>query len=328
MHRRANGVKAQKKRESTSASYRSPTILTGLDKVTDELAGTVLSSRPERRTVPRRLRARDGESGTAAYKCLCGWVQRALPGLQGPRAAPGPGNQLLVNSERYVAARSASVPSASSGQLHWALHNLPTVADDADPVPPRRGLEHGDAATTSRRASPRAAPSMPATRPAAFAAPGRRNVTGVHRGVQLLESKPTVPTKGHRCGLPASACRRRLITLRHDHAAKLPPPTPPAQTWRPIAPPATALMPRWAAKERRAATTSCGQLKAAAGMTMFPVPAHRPLPTTATSTRPRASRIRRRRTTGRDSSRRLRRESSSRPPFCTWAVGTRSAGRR
>ena len=200
----------------------------------------------------------------------CNALSLASKGLA--RAAPGPGNQLLVNSERYVAARSASVPSASSGQLHWALHNnLPRW-----PMTPTRyrldeGFEYGDAATTSRKSlAARRAVDAGKWRPAAPKAPRQRNAAPEYIVVskQLLESKPTVPTV-KRAPLRTSGDSFADDDLTHtssvtDHSRQsCRPLTSPVQTWRlrDRTPPATALMPRWAAKERRAATTSGGRPK-------------------------------------------------------------------
>ena len=200
----------------------------------------------------------------------CNALSLASKGLA--RAAPGPGNQLLVNSERYVAARSASVPSASSGQLHWALHNnLPRW-----PMTPTRyrldeGFEYGDAATTSRKSlAARRAVDAGKWRPAAPKAPRRRNAAPEYIVVskQLLESKPTVPTV-KRAPLRTSGDSFADDDLTHTSSVtgqsrqSCRPLTSPVQTWRlrDRTPPATALMPRWAAKERRAATTSGGRPK-------------------------------------------------------------------
>ena len=200
----------------------------------------------------------------------CNALSLASKGLA--RAAPGPGNQLLVNSERYVAARSASVPSASSGQLHWALHNnLPRW-----PMTPTRfrldeGFEYGDAATTSRKSlAARRAVDAGKWRPAARKAPRQRNAAPEYIVVskQLLESKPTVPTV-KRVPVRSSGdsfadddlTHTSSVTDRSRQSCR--PLTSPVQTWRlrDRTPPATALMPRWAAKERRAATTSGGRPK-------------------------------------------------------------------
>ena len=85
---------------------------------------------------------------------------------------------------------------------------------------------------------------------------------------QLLESKPTVPTV-KRAPLRTSGDSFADDDLTHTSSVtghsrqSCRPLTSPVQTWRlrDRTPPATALMPRWAAKETRAATTSGGRPK-------------------------------------------------------------------
>lgn len=133
------------------------------------------------------------------------------------------------------------------------------------------GFEYGDAATTSRKSlAARRAVDAGKWRPAAPKAPRRRNAAPEYIVVskQLLESKPTVPTV-KRAPLRTSGDSFADDDLTHtssvtDHSRQsCRPLTSPVQTWRlrDRTPPATALMPRWAAKERRAATTSGGRPK-------------------------------------------------------------------
>ena len=133
------------------------------------------------------------------------------------------------------------------------------------------GFEYGDAATTSRRSlAARRAVDAGKWRPAAPKAPRQRNAAPEYIVVskQLLESKPTVPTVKR---APPRTSGESFADDDLTHTSSVTghsrqsyrPLTSPVQTWRlrDRTPPATALMPRWAAKERRAATTSGGRPK-------------------------------------------------------------------
>ena len=128
------------------------------------------------------------------------------------------------------------------------------------------GFEYGDAATTSRKSlAARRAVDAGKWRPAAPKAPRQRNAAPEYIVVskQLLESKPTVPTVKR---VPVRSSGESFADDDLTHTSSVTgqsrqscrPLTSPVQTWRlrDRTPPATALMPRWAAKERRAATTS------------------------------------------------------------------------
>ena len=128
------------------------------------------------------------------------------------------------------------------------------------------GFEYGDAATTSRKSlAARRAVDAGKWRPAAPKAPRQRNAAPEYIVVskQLLESKPTVPTV-KRAPPRASGDSFADDDLTHTSSVtgssrqSCRPLTSPVQTWRlrDRTPPATALMPRWAARETRAATTS------------------------------------------------------------------------
>ena len=128
------------------------------------------------------------------------------------------------------------------------------------------GFEYGDAATTSRKSlAARRAVDAGRWRPAAPKAPRQRNAAPEYIVVskQLLESKPTVPTL-KRAPLRTSGDSFADDDLTHTSSVtgqsrqSCRPLTSPVQTWRlrDRTPPATALMPRWAARETRATTTS------------------------------------------------------------------------
>ena len=128
------------------------------------------------------------------------------------------------------------------------------------------GFEYGDAATTSRKSlAARRAVDAGRWRPAAPKAPRQRNAAPEYIVVskQLLESKPTVPTV-KRAPVRSSGESFADDDLTHTSSVtghsrqSCRPLTSPVQTWRlrDRTPPATALMPRWAARETRAATTS------------------------------------------------------------------------
>ena len=158
---------------------------------------------------------------------------------------------------------------------------------------------------------------------------------------QLLESKPTAPTVKRAPAASGESFADDDDLTHHPPSTgqsrqSCRPLTPPVQTWRlrDRTPPATALMPRWAARETRAATTSGvvgdqrRQSRRRRRSRREPrLSAGAALRRIATSTRPRASRTRRRR--GLDGARaRLRRRSSSRRRLRMWAVVGGSAGRR
>ena len=128
------------------------------------------------------------------------------------------------------------------------------------------GFEYGDAATTSRKSlAARRAVDAGRWRPAAPKAPRQRNAAPEYIVVskQLLESKPTVPpvkrapprTSGESFA-DDDLTHTSSVTDRSRQSCR--PLTSPVQTWRlrDRTPPATALMPRWAARETRATTTS------------------------------------------------------------------------
>ena len=128
------------------------------------------------------------------------------------------------------------------------------------------GFEYGDAATTSRKSlAARRAVDAGKWRPAAPRAPRQRNAAPEYIVVskQLLESKPTVPTVKR---VPVRSSGESFADDDLTHTSSVTgqsrqscrPLTSPVQTWRlrDRTPPATALMPRWAARETRAATTS------------------------------------------------------------------------
>ena len=206
------------------------------------------------------------------------------------------------------------------------------------------GFEYGHAATTSRRSlAARRAIDAGKWRPAAPRAPRRRNAAPEYIVVskQLLESKPTVPTV-KRAPLRTSGdsfaeaeddlTHTSSVTGQSRQSCR--PLTSPVQTWRlrDRTPPATALMPRWAARETRATTTSGVGRPKGGKATDDDVPeslAYLPARLPTDRYFDAASRLEdpTSPSTGRDSSRRLRRESSSRPPYSMWAVGTRSVER-
>ena len=207
---------------------------------------------------------------------LRGWVQRALRGLHAfgnSWGSPGqPGNQLLVDSERYVAARRRHRLEHPSGAQPSNLPRWPMTTPTRFRLD--EGFEYGDAATTSRKSlAARRAVDAGKWRPAAPKAPRQRNAAPVHRGVQTASREQTDSTDG-KAGTGAffrrELCRRRLDShvLRHGPSRQRLPAadvsradvaTPGVRT-----PPATALMPRWAARETRATTTSgVGRQKAA-----------------------------------------------------------------
>ena len=128
------------------------------------------------------------------------------------------------------------------------------------------GFEYGNAATTSRKSlAARRAVDAGKWRPAAPRAPRQRNAAPEYIVVskQLLESKPTVPTLKR---APPRTSGESFADDDLTHTSSVTgqsrrscrPLTSPVQTWRlrDRTPPATALMPRWAARETRAATTS------------------------------------------------------------------------
>ena len=129
------------------------------------------------------------------------------------------------------------------------------------------GFEYGDAATTSRKSlAARRAVDAGKWRPAAPKAPRQRNAGPEYIVVskQLLESKPTVPTvkrapvrsSGESFADDDDLTHTSSVTGQSRRSCR--PLTSPVQTWRlrDRTPPATALMPRWAARETRATTTS------------------------------------------------------------------------
>jgi len=142
---------------------------------------------------------------------------------------------------------------------------------DTGPMTPTRyrldeGFEYGDAATRSRKSlAARRAVDAGRWRPAAPKAPRQRNAAPEYIVVskQLLDSKPTVPTV-KRAPVRSSGESFADDDLTHTSSVtghsrqSCRPLTSPVQTWRlrDRTPPATALMPRWAARETRAATTS------------------------------------------------------------------------
>ena len=128
------------------------------------------------------------------------------------------------------------------------------------------GFEYGDAATTSRKSlAARRAVDAGKWRPAAPKAPRQRNAAPEYIVVskQLLESKPTAPPV-KRAPVRTSGESFADDDLTHTSSVtghsrqSYRPLTSPVQTWRlrDRTPPATALMPRWAARETRATTTS------------------------------------------------------------------------
>ena len=197
---------------------------------------------------------------------LRGWVQRALPGLHAFGNSWGsPGQPGKPASERYVAARCRHRLEHPSGAQPSNLARWPMTTPTRYRLD--EGFEYGDAATTSRRSlAARRAVDAGKWRPAAPKAPRRRNAGPEYIVVskQLLESKPTVPTV-NRAPLRTSGesfaddddlTHTSSVTGQSRQSCR--PLTSPVQTWRlrDRTPPATALMPRWAARETRAATTS------------------------------------------------------------------------
>ena len=198
---------------------------------------------------------------------LRGWVQRALTGLQAfgnSWGSPGQPGKPAVGRQRAIRCCPVSTPAR-------APKRGPTFLPRWTMTTPTRyrldeGFEYGDAATTSRKSlAARRAVDAGKWRPAARKAPRQRNAAPEYIVVskQLLESKPTVPTV-KRAPVRSSGESFADDDLTHTSSVtgqsrqSCRPLTSPVQTWRlrDRTPPATALMPRWAARETRATTTS------------------------------------------------------------------------